>query len=296
MKFWINDDGFTLIETAVVLGIIFILLALTAPVYRFFEMEGDLTNGAEEIVNALRLAQDKTMASENASRWGVYFSTSTNQYTLFRGNSYAARTISLDEVRNLPKTVEFYGVDLTGGSEVVFERVTGNANSTGNVSVRQKTDSSRTKTIYVESSGQISQTATLAPSDDNRKKDSRHVHFDYSRSISTSSEILILNFNYGASTTTQDIVISENIKDNQIYWYGEITVDGEIQKLKIHTHRLNNPDTLFSIQRDMRYNTKALSIEIGDSPDPDIGTLIAYDASGTVSTGTSIYVSNFQTQ
>ncbi|PIS39156.1 MAG: hypothetical protein COT33_03465 [Candidatus Nealsonbacteria bacterium CG08_land_8_20_14_0_20_38_20] len=295
--------GFTLVELIVVLGIMIILIALTVPAYQIFKREADLTNSTEEIINNLRLAQSKTLASEGAGKWGLYFSTSTNQYVLFKGNNYATRATSSDEVHKLKETIEFFDVSLAGGNEVVFDRVTGTSGQPGIVSLRLKSDPTKIKTIYVENSGQVGQNAPSSPSDSARKKDSRHVHFDYSRQIATSSEILTLIFgsdDFFTSTTSQDVVISENLKDGQIYWEGEVNAFGSIQKLKIHTHRLNessSPKTVFSIHRDRRYNNKALSIEIKDTPDPDIGTLIGYTATGTDALiGTSIYVSNTQRQ
>jgi len=289
----IKTTGFTLIELLVIVGISLILILLAFPNFRFFGKESDLANSAQEIVNTLRLAQNKTLASEKASQWGVYFKTSTqpHQYTLFEGSSFASRVTSSDEVHQLPKSIEIYEIDLWGGSEVVFERVTGYASSTsqiGKVSIRLKDEPSKEKTIYVENSGLISLTNPSTPSDQDRLKDSRHVHFDYNRKISTSTEKLILTFTYDTSITTKEIIIAEKIKDDQIYWEGEVDVGGEIQKLKIHTHRLNNLDTQFCIHRDRRYNNKALKVEIsGDSS----GELIKYDASGQTTKGTSIYVS-----
>ncbi len=297
-QFSILKNGFTLVELIVIVGTMLVLLALAVPSYRLFEREADLSNTLEEIVNKLRTAQNKTSASEGASKWGVYFATSTNQYVLFKGNNYASRTSSFDEVHKIKQTIEIFNVSLAGGNEVVFDRITGKTAQTGQISLRLKSDPSKTKTIYVENSGQVGLTATSTPSDANRKKDSRHIHFDYSRQISTSTEILNLTFIYDSTTTIKDIVIAENLKNNQIYWEGEVNVGGNIQKLKIHTHKLNDPilGSQFSIHRDRRYNNKALTVEINGTPDPDIGTLISYTASGESSTGTSTYVSNLQIQ
>jgi hypothetical protein len=96
---------------------------------------------------------------------------------------------------------------------------------------------------------------------------------------------------------TKEIPFADYLKDGQFFWEDEVDVEGEIQKLKIHTHRLNNPDTQFSIHRDQRYNNKALTIDIDDTPtDSDPGNLITYTAQGETATGTSIYVSNLQWQ
>jgi type II secretory pathway pseudopilin PulG len=287
--------GFTLIEALLIIGILFILFFVAFPNFRFFQKESDLKDSSEEIINTLRLAQSKTLASEGASRWGVYFETSTlpHQYILFKGESFANRDVLADEIHKLPNSIEIYEIDLWGGKEVVFEKVTGYASSTsqvGKVSIRLKSDPTKNETIYIENSGLVRLTNPTSVSDSERIKDSRHVHFDYTRQISTSTETIILTFTYGASTTVKEIIIAENMKDNQIYWDGEVNVGGEIQKLKIHTHRLNDPifGTQFCIHRDRRYNNRALKVEIsGDS-----GDLIEYDAEGGTEKGNSFYVSD----
>lgn len=286
-----NRNGFTLSELLVVVGILIVLTAISIPAFRFFEGESDLNNSTEEIINTLRIAQNKTLASESSSRWGVYFSTSTipHQYILFQGNNYQSRSTSSDEVHKLPSKIEIYKIDLSSAQEVVFNRLSGTTDQFGEVAIRLKTNFVKTRNIFIQTSGQITLGVQAAPGETNRIKDSRHVHFDYSRNIATSTEILKLTFTYDSSTVTKNIVIGENLKDNQIYWEGEVEVGGEIQKLKIHTHRLNNPDTQFSIHRDRRYNTRALTIEIsGDIT----GNLIQYDASGQTTKGISIYVTN----
>jgi type II secretory pathway pseudopilin PulG len=289
--------GLTLIEFLAVVGIIFLLLALIFPNFRFFQRETDLNNSAEEIVETLRLAQNKTLASENASQWGVSFETTSQpqQFTLFKGSSFSSRDPSFDQVHQLPKSVEIYEIDLWGGKEVVFEKVSGEASSTlpsGKVSIRLKDQPEKTRTIYIEKSGLINQTSLSSPSEENRLKDSRHVHFDYSRQISTSTESLILTFTSEASTVVQEIKISENLKNGQIYWEGEIEVGGKIQKLKIHTHRLNDPltGTQFCIHRDRRYNDSALEVDLSGDPAPT-PDLIKYTSEGQTTKGNSIYVS-----
>ena len=290
-----SGAGFTLVEVLTIVGILIVLTGMAVPAFRFFGRESDLNNSAEEIINTLRLAQNKTLASEGASQWGVYFSTTTtpHQYILFEGSSFASRATSSDEVHQLSKAIEIYEIDLWGGNEVVFEKVTGYTSSTsqiGKVSLRLKDEPLKTKTIYAENSGLISLTSPSTLSDQNRLKDSRHVHFDYTnRQISTSTEKIILTFTYDTSSTTKEIIIADNIKDNQIYWEGEVNVGGDIQKLKIHTHRLNDPATgsQFCIHRDRRVNNKSLTITIsGDGS----GSLISYTAEGQESRGTSTYL------
>lgn len=288
-----KPKGTTLIELLVGIGILIILATMSALAFRYFQRESDLNNSTKEIIASLRLAQNKTLASEGASQYGVYFNTSTppHEYILFKGSDYSLRDTSFDEIHKLPKTIEIYEIDLQGGSEVVFDRLTGTTNQSGSVSLRLISEPSRAKTIYIEGSGQVGLTSPSIPSDEDWVKDSRHVHFDYSRPIYTSTEKLILTFTYDTSTVSKQIVIANNMKDGQIYWEGEVDVGGEIQKLKIHTHKLNDPDTdtQFCVHRDRRYNNKALAISIsGDIS----GSLIEYSADGLNTTSTSLNVSN----
>lgn len=287
-----KNSGFTLIELLTILGILIIITVTAVPAYRNFQKESDLTNSTEEIINILRVAQSKTLASEQDSQWGVYFSTTTvpNQYTLFKGVDYASRDTSFDQNYTIFSSVETNEIDLTeSDSEVVFNKLTGTTSNYGSISLRLITDISKTKTIIVEYSGQIFYSQAVS-SDENRIKDSRHVHFDYNRQINTLTETLILTFTYDSSSVTENIVIINNMQNDQIDWEGEVSVDGQIQKLKIHTHRLNDPilGTQFCIHRDKRYNDKALKIKL----DADLsGNLINYDNAGQTTQGTSIYVS-----
>lgn len=292
MKLPIFKNGFTLVELLVIVGILIMLAAISISALRFFQKESALNNSAEEIINTLRLAQSKTLASEEASQWGVYFYISDDlyQYILFKGASYDTRDNSFDEIYKLPRAVEIYEVNLDGQSEVVFNRLTGMSSQSGKISLRLKNDPTKIREIIVQSSGQITLAEEVLASDSDRMKDSRHVHFNYARLIDTTSEKLTLTFD---GAITQEIIINENLKGGQIYWEGELNVAGETQKLKVHTHRLNDADTQFSIHRDRRFNNKSLIITISDDAS---GTLIEYSADGLTTTKTSIYATDPQWQ
>ena len=154
-----KKNSFTLIELLVIIGTMIVLMALAAPAFRRFQKESELTNSAEEIINTLRLAQNKTLASEGASQWGVYFSTSTSpqQYVLFQGTDYDSRVVSSDEIHKLPKSIEIYEINFEDNSSIVFERISGKVSASikQSISLRLKTDPSKTRTIYIENSGQV---------------------------------------------------------------------------------------------------------------------------------------------
>ena len=286
------QKGFSIIELLIVLAILMILLAISIPNITSLVKNPQVKNTSEEVVNILKLAQNKTLSSDGNSQYGVYFeiTASPHQYILFKGSSFATRDTAYDKIYSVPTVIEFSTINLGGGNEIVFNRVTGTTQNTGNISVRLKDDTSQTKTIYIDNFGGIGFTAPLTPSDANRINDSRHIDFDYSRVINTATENIVLTFN---GSTVVTIPIASYLNNGQFEWQGTTNVGGVNQTITIHTLRLNNPDTQFSVFRDMRLNDKSLAITIsGDTS----GTLAEYTANGAVTNFYSIYVNNFAWQ
>lgn len=293
-----DKSGVTFIELLVIISVLGILITVSGQVFVFFQRESSLNNTVEEIVNVLRLAQNKTLASEEADQYGIYFNTSAepDEYLLFKGPSFASRDVSYDKIYTAPNNLELYDINLAGSNEVVFERLTGLTSQPGQVSLRLKSDPSKTKTIYVYGSGQISLIPSSIPTN-SRIKDSRHVHLDYSRNIDIGSEIIDLYF--PAASLNYQIVISDNLREGQIYWEGKIEVNGVFQNLKIQTHRLNDPilGSQFSVHRDRMNNNEALTIKLSGG---DGLNIIEYSAgwypAGGLTNFSSAYVSNFTWQ
>lgn len=269
-----------------------ILVAISMPSLINIRRQAELDNAAEEIINTLRLAQSKALSAVGASEWGVYFDNSTtpHQFVLFKGNNYATRIVSFDQIHKIPKTAEFSQINLSGGKETSFERISGFALQDGSVSLRQKNDHSKTSAVYVENSGRIGKGSPPSPSDAERIKDSRHVHFHYSRLINTGSEIITLKFD---DTVAKDIPIADNMRDDQIYWSGEVAVSGQTQKITIHTHSLNMLGTNFCVHREGGENTKSLEINISEDGS---GYLLKFSADGKTVDRTSIYTIDIQWQ
>jgi len=283
-----NDSGFTLIELIIVIAILSALMVVTIPNFFYFNKSSNLDNSAREFASVLKLAQNKTLSSENNSQYGVYLNTgvSPNQYILFKGDSYESGETSF----SLPDTMEFYDINLGGGNEIVFDRLTGASENSGDVSIRIKAETNQSKTIYVASSGAISFSLPEVLPDDDMISDSRHLHFVYSRNINTENENIVLTFN---GSQTETIQISSYLVAGELQWQGTVNVSGSDQIIEIRTHGLNNPNTLFSIRRDGRYNNKSLEVTIsGDSS----GYLAQYSADGSDINSLSTYVSDFELQ
>ncbi len=288
-----RQNGFTTIEIIIAICVIAVLGGVVIADFISIKNKTNLDSARDEFSQVLRTAQGKSLGSENAFQYGVYINTgiSPNQYVLFKGPNYSSRDITYDQIKSLPVNVQFY-VNLGGASEIDFERLTGASDQSGIISL---TNSSGTDNIYISNSGTISLNQSQTASDTSRQKDSRHIQFDYSRTITfdtaatpCTGETINLYFD-GASSPQQQIPVCSNIVSGQISWQGKVSVGGASQTIGINTHRLNSPDTQFSIHRDRSLNTKSLRITIsGDSS----GNLINYSADGLTTNSSSIYVSN----
>lgn len=269
--------GFTLIEILTVLVITIIIASLFVGAYLSFKRQTDLVTSTQNVLSVLNLAQSKTLASEGSSSYGVHLE--TTQYTFFKGASYPG---SDNQVFVLPSRVTINSIFLTpSGSDVVFARLTGRPLQTGTLNLLESV-SNATRIINIESSGQmgIATSATLPPNN-TRALDSRHVHFTYNTDVRNAST-LRLDF----SGTISDINFQTYLnaaKDN-FDWSGTITVGGQDQVLRIHSHSLNFSAVQFSVTRDKRYNTKALSVSL------DGVNLINYDVNGNTTKGASVLV------
>jgi len=137
--------GFTLIEILITIFLIFILATFIVSISLNFYKNQQLEVHSQGILQTLRRAQSKAMSVEFDSSFGIYLT--DDNYTLFKGNSYATRDIQHDEVFDLPEII-----NLSGLSEVVFSKSEGKPNVTGNIILSTNGDS---RTININEIGKI---------------------------------------------------------------------------------------------------------------------------------------------
>lgn len=278
--------GFSLIEVLVAVSVLTIITGLVAPGFNFFKRQSIIDGATQEIVHALRFAQNKTLASEGNSNFGVYFE--TNKFVLFKGVTYSASAID-NEVHNLDSSLNISAINFGGAvSYVVFDRLTGTTANYGSLSVGRTGDASQDKVIYIDQSGIIS-LATNPASDANREKDSRHVEVLYNQNVKNAS---LLSLVFSADAVTEDVNFQTylNADQTEFSWEGTATVAGEAQIIKVHTHSLTDTAALFCVHRDGRNNTKAININL------DGQNLVNYTTGGTVTNGSSAWSDDAQMQ
>lgn len=278
MRRLIKKNGLTVIEFLVVIAILAILVTFSLVMVRSFQKEKILDTTTEEMVSTLRLAQSKTLASEGASSFGVYFE--ADKFILFKGIVFDS-TSSDNEVHQLPSELTISEINLLVGPAVVFERLTGFTANSGFIKIEVVGDNTKNRTIFIDFSGTVS-LASSGVDDSGRLKDSRHVHILYSQNTKNSLTLSLVFPNDG-QTENIDYQSYLDAGKTQFNWEGILNIGGVNQELEIHSHQLIDAATLFCIHRDRRLNSKALNIFL------DGENLINYTANGTTIQGTSFW-------
>jgi prepilin-type N-terminal cleavage/methylation domain-containing protein len=108
-----SRPAFTLMELVLVIALIVIILAFTAPIAWSFVAQNDLDVSAGIAVQELRRAQALAAVNIGGGGWGVELQ--SQEIILFQGASFNSRNPAFDEEFDLPA-----GLDIVGASEVDF--------------------------------------------------------------------------------------------------------------------------------------------------------------------------------
>lgn len=282
-----SSRGLTLVELLIVLSVLLIVSSLLVVAFYTLTRKTDLDTSRDNIISTLNIAKNKTLASEGADQYGVYFDDSSSdtssdphKYILFQGSSYA--DASFKETHILPATVEISDVSFGGaGDEVVFNRLEGKTENDGSITIKFST-TGETRTIYVYSSGEISAQSDSI-SGPGRVFDSRHVHFDLGWSISGATT---LKFNFINAGQVEQVSMADYFTPDSFDWEGGFSVNSVNQEFRVHTHQLEST-TLLCIHRDRNQgeNTEEVYIYIIQSGiEKEIAHYLA-DANDTVDVG-----------
>ena len=146
------SKGFTLLELLIVMGIIAIISVLAISSLGRFRKNSALDSAHQDTLTALHEARELTLSSKEATTYGVHFQ--TDKAVRFTGAIYNA-----DATSNVPyifdSRVRIVEINLGGGSDVIFRRLTGEAGATGNVVVAVYGQDTHRATTTISLSGII---------------------------------------------------------------------------------------------------------------------------------------------
>lgn len=123
-----KKSGLTLIELLLVMGIVIIIGVFASRDLTQQIAQGYFTNTVERIVRTLRTAQNYSFSGREDSSWGVHYE--QGKIVLFKGTSYAGRDAAFDAEISIPVSV-----DISGWSDVYFDRLRGIPSATPNILV-----------------------------------------------------------------------------------------------------------------------------------------------------------------
>lgn len=145
--------GFTAIEVLTTVAILVVILSITVVSFALFQQERDLDGATEGLTSTFEQARGQTLASRNQTVYGVHLE--AGRYVLFEGAAYVPGAAT-NQAFALPGSIEFFGWAFAGGGvDVVFERLTGETNQPGTVTVRIRSRPARAKTITILATGII---------------------------------------------------------------------------------------------------------------------------------------------
>ncbi len=154
---WLNiykmkrkNKGFTLVEILVAIALMALISTVVIFSFSRINSMGALDKGSAEVVSTLNEARSLTLSSKDSSSYGVRFEES--EIILFRGvyNPSSAENILIP----LSSLIRISDVSLEGGgSEVLFERLSGAVSENGSVTVSLVNDPSQSKIINIHETG-----------------------------------------------------------------------------------------------------------------------------------------------
>lgn len=130
-----KNKGVTLIELLIVMSIISVIGITTIPLGANFLQRNALRNKTNELVTTLSVAKINSISGKEDSQWGV--NVDSNNITLFRGASFAARDTAFDEVYIIPASLNITPF------EVVFSKNVGDPSTTLDILLSNNLDSKR---------------------------------------------------------------------------------------------------------------------------------------------------------
>lgn len=150
-----DERGFTLIEILIVIVILATIVTIVVSAFSRFDNNQSLQSATAKIVTALDEARSKTLASYDNSVYGVHLQ--SDKAVLFKGETFSPLS-SDNEDFIFSSKISISEISLSGGGdEIIFKRLMGKTDQDGIITLSLISDSSKFKTITIQSSGIIEQ-------------------------------------------------------------------------------------------------------------------------------------------
>lgn len=150
-----KQSGLTVIELFIIIVIMIVISSIVFSSLSNFSDDQAIRNTASDITSILNKARQDTLSSLNSTNYGVHFETDKAVY--FVGSLYSSSS-STNKITLFNQDVvipSVGGLNIGGGSEVVFERLTGDTIG-GTIKIQLLSDGSKQKIITISKTGSIS--------------------------------------------------------------------------------------------------------------------------------------------
>jgi prepilin-type N-terminal cleavage/methylation domain-containing protein len=146
-------SGFTLTELILVVAVIAVLSTIMSVSLSRYTGSRALLGMSGVIGSVLEDARSRTLSSQGGSQYGVHLV--SGNVTLFRGDTYSSGDAA-NEVTPLDARIIVTPTLSGGGTDVVFERLTGQTDMYGTIRLTLSGTASFSKTITIQKTGLLS--------------------------------------------------------------------------------------------------------------------------------------------
>jgi len=145
--------GFTLIEVLISIAILALITAVILGIFRLFDENRALSSATAGVISVIEKARQLTLFSKDSSQYGVHFD--TNEVVIFKGDTFSAMDVN-NITTKLHSKIFIEDISLNGGApDLIFERLSGETEEYGTITIQSKADSSKTKVLIIEKTGLV---------------------------------------------------------------------------------------------------------------------------------------------
>ncbi|MFA5838809.1 MAG: hypothetical protein WC849_02630 [Candidatus Paceibacterota bacterium] len=142
----------SLIEIILSIAIVIVILLITINLFSNYNEKQVLDNSTEKVLSLLKEARSLTLSSMADSFYGVHME--QGFVTLFKGGVYVQNNPE-NKVNKIDEKTKISLISLNGGgSDVVFQKLTGKTNQYGTINI-SLFDLSKTKVLQINQTGLI---------------------------------------------------------------------------------------------------------------------------------------------